>query len=101
MLVSGKPDAAQWVAGGRVNGFNASADNYIGFRFIAEAGTTHYAWMRISTLSGTTGGPRFIEEYAFETTPDAAIAVGAIPGPATLAIFVSSLFVAGRRRRSA
>jgi len=99
-LVGTKPDGAEWIAGGRVNGFAAGTANYLGFRFIAAGGTTHYAWMRLSTPSGTTG-PRSIMEYAFESTPDAAIAVGAIPAPSSLMVFVTSLLAGGRRRRSA
>ncbi len=54
-------------------------EGFVGFRFVAGGGTTHYGWARVSSASDSETGTIF--EYAFESTPDTAIEAGAMPAP--------------------
>ena len=56
-----------------------NASNYIGFKFRTADGSLHYGWARIAV--GASSFERVLAEYAYETTPDTFIAVGATAGP--------------------
>ncbi|MEY2716259.1 MAG: hypothetical protein RIT24_2602, partial [Planctomycetota bacterium] len=56
-----------------------NASNYIGFKFRTADGSLHYGWARIAV--GASSFERVLAEYAYETTPDTCIAVGATAGP--------------------
>lgn len=89
-------NTAQW---------NLNSDNNLfGFRFVNESGgTTHYGWARIA-LGGTVTDPsRMLVEYAFESTPGAAIQAGVVPEPGTFAMLGLGVaaVLAARRRRAA
>ena len=55
-----------------------NADNYIGFKFRTADATLHYGWARIAVGADTLD--RVLMEYAYESTPDTCIAVGATAG---------------------
>lgn len=55
-----------------------NASNYIGFKFRTADGSLHYGWARIAV--GATSLDRVLAEYAYESTPDTCIAVGATAG---------------------
>jgi len=58
----------------------------LGFRFRNETVTpftAHYGWARLIL---TNGQPGTVVDWAWESTPDTAIAAGAIPEPAALAL---------------
>lgn len=86
------------VAGWNLN----STNNYVGFRFLNEAGgTVHYGWMQLGLGATTTTG-RTLVSYAFESTPLTAIPAGVVPEPGTYALMglgLAGLFVAARRRQ--
>ena len=85
-----------------------SAQNIIGFRFVAAAGTTHYGWMRFdmgAPGSSGTSMTRTMVDYSWETTPGASIfatagAPDAVPEP-TSVLYTLLAFSGGllRRRR--
>jgi len=88
---------------GGPSGHNAVAPGtpaFVGFRFTLN-GATHFGWLQLSV------GPGSIDfiSAAYENTPGAAIAAGAIPEPSSLAMLamgavgVAGLTVARRRRR--
>lgn len=52
------------------------AEGYVGFRFVAGGGTTHYGWARISGTANA--GSATLFEYAFQSTPDTPITTGDI-----------------------
>lgn len=62
--------AANWIL--------SSGDNYAGVRFLDEiTGQYHYGWIRFCVADTFGGQPRSIVEYAYEDTPNTAIAIGA------------------------
>ena len=59
-------------ATGLAGGWTLGAQNIIGFRFVASAGTTHYGWMRFDMgLAGSSGTSmtRTMVDYSWESTP--------------------------------
>ncbi|MEO5720789.1 MAG: PEP-CTERM sorting domain-containing protein [Chthoniobacterales bacterium] len=90
-----------FAAGPNANGAVAPGTTaYVGFRFNAADGT-HYGWIQLSV------GPGSIDfvSAAYQSTPNTAIAAGAIPEPGTLGLLalgaVGILGAAVKRRRSA
>lgn len=73
-------------------------DALVGFRFRNEANgnTTHYGWMRVNLVDS---GKGTIIDYAWESTPNAAITAGTTPEPATLGVLTAAMALAARRRR--
>jgi hypothetical protein len=67
---------------------------YIGCRFEDDDGL-HYAWVH-AVLSEFGAG---VEDWAYEATPGAPIAAGAVPEPATVALLIAVLAVGARLRR--
>jgi hypothetical protein len=69
----------------------------VGFRFRDETtgNSTHYGWMRVNLVDDGLGT---IIDYAYESTPNAAIAAGATPEPATMAVLTAAGLVSRRRR---
>ncbi len=79
------------------NGLTAFA----GFRFLNASGV-HYGWVRL--LVEETSNQITIFDYAYEDTPDTAIAAGAgaaaVPEPGTMAlVLIGACGLAARRRR--
>lgn len=65
-------------------GFTSGQDGFMGFAF-ESGGDTHYGWATLNidlTLPGTVT----ISEWAYETNPNTAIAMGAVPEPSSLAL---------------
>jgi hypothetical protein len=68
---------------------------YFGLSF-QISGQTHYGWVEISEDVST----QTIHRWAYESTPNSSIEVGAIPEPSALLLFgFGSLGVIARRRR--
>ncbi len=89
------------VYGNAAAGWQYSAINMIGFRFVSAAGTTHYGWMRFAMGAPGSAGTamtRTVVDYAWENVAGTSIAAGAVPAPGALALLgVAGL--ASRRRR--
>jgi hypothetical protein len=65
-------------------GWQYSATNMIGFKFVSSAGTTHYGWMRFDMgASGSAGTAmtRTVVDYAYESVAGASIVAGNTGGP--------------------
>jgi hypothetical protein len=89
-----------FAAGPNANGAVAPGTQaFVGFRFNAADGT-HYGWIRLSV------GPGSIDfvSAAWDNTPNAAIAAGAVPEPGTMALLalgaVGVVGAAIKRRRA-
>jgi len=78
-----------------------STSNLVGFRFDNEVNSqVHYGWARISLSADYASQPMSIVAYAYESTPNTAIAAGAVPEPGTLALVgLGALVVVGRALR--
>jgi hypothetical protein len=92
------------VYGNAAAGWQYSAENYIGFRFVSAAGTTHYGWMRFAMgapASAGTAMTRTVVDYGWESNAGTSIAVGAgiIPAPGAIALLGLAGLAGGRRRR--
>ena len=71
----------------------------IGFRFRNESVTpftANYGWARMTL---TNGQPGLLIDYAYESTPDTAIAAGAIPEPALSLLTIAPLIALRRSRQ--
>jgi len=91
------------VFGSAAGNWQYSAENIIGFRFVAAAGTTHYGWMRFlmgAAGSSGTSMTRTVVDYGWESDAGTSIAAGAgiIPAPGAIAL-LGLAGLAGRRRR--
>lgn len=92
--------------------WSLNAVNYMGFRFVANGGTTHYGWAAIQVGAAVTD--RTFVSLNWETTPNTAIYTGslltgqpaAVPETSTIAagalagLAVGARFVLQRRRRA-
>ena len=91
------------VFGSAAGNWQYSAENIIGFRFVAAAGTTHYGWMRFlmgAAGSSGTSMTRTVVDFGFESVAGVAIAAGdgAIPAPGAIALLGLAGLAARRRR---
>ncbi len=91
------------VFGSAAGNWQYSAQNYIGFKFVSSAGTTHYGWMRFAMGAAGSSGTamtRTVVDYAYENVANTSIAVGAgiVPAPGAIAL-LGLAGLAGRRRR--
>ncbi len=92
------------VFGSAAGNWQYSAENYIGFKFVASAGTTHYGWMRFAMGAAGSSGTsmtRTVVDYAYESVAGTSIAVGAgaVPAPGALALLGVAGLAGTRRRR--
>ena len=87
------------VFGSSVGNWNYSAQNIVGFRFVAAAGTTHYGWMRFNMGAAGSSGTsmtRTVVDYGYESTAATSILAGAgapdaIPEPTSMLYTVLTL----------
>ena len=92
------------VFGAAAGNWQYSAQNIIGFRFVAAAGTTHYGWMRFAMGAAGSSGTsmtRTVVDYGWESVAGTSIAAGAgiVPAPGAIAL-LGLAGLAGRRRRN-
>jgi MYXO-CTERM domain-containing protein len=93
------------VFGSAAGNWQYSANNLVGFRFVASTGNTHYGWMRF--LMGAQPGSgnlvtRTVVDFAYESVAGASIAAGdtgVIPAPGALALLGVAGLAGARRRR--
>lgn len=84
--------------------FSGLTGALVGFKFQIETtpATVHYGWARVTLptpVVGTTAQPAgTLIEYAYESTPNTALAAGVVPEPTSLAALSLAGFVARRRR---
>ena len=92
------------VFGSNAGNWQYSAQNIIGFRFVAAAGTTHYGWMRFAMGAAGSSGTsmtRTVVDYGYESTAATSILAGAVAVPTPGAIALLGLAgLAARRRRA-
>lgn len=84
-------------------GWQYSADNIIGFRFVAAAGTTHYGWMRFAMGAAASAGTsmtRTVVDYAWNDVAGGSVEAGLVPAPGALALLGVAGFAGTRRRRN-
>ena len=91
------------VFGSAAGNWQYSAENIIGFRFVAAGGTTHYGWMRFlmgAAGSSGTSMTRTVVDYGWESAAAVAITAGAgsIPAPGAIALLGLAGLAARRRR---
>lgn len=82
-------------------GWQYSANNIIGFRFVAAAGTTHYGWMRFAMGAAGSSGTsmtRTVVDYAWNDVAGGTVEAGLVPAPGAIAL-LGLAGLAGRRRR--
>jgi len=94
------------VFGAAAGQWTYSANNIVGFKFIAADTLTHYGWMRFAigaaTGSTTVGMTRTVVDYGWENTATTSILAGAgiVPAPGALALLGVAGLVGARRRRA-
>jgi hypothetical protein len=73
-------------------------------QFDSASSYTHYGWIKVDT-TGQNDGSVTVVDWAYETTPNAAIAAAAVPEPGTFALCLLGMGAAGvqawRRRKKA
>ena len=92
------------VFGSAAGNWQYSAENVIGFKFIAADGLTHYGWMRFlmgAAGSSGTSMTRTVVDYGYESTAGVSIlaGAGAVPAPGALALLGVAGLAGTRRRR--
>jgi MYXO-CTERM domain-containing protein len=90
-------------ATGLLGGWQYSAENIIGFRFVAAAGTTHYGWMRFAmgaAGSSETSMTRTVVDYAWNDVAGGSVEAGLVPAPGALALLGVAGLAGARRRRN-
>ena len=89
-------------------GWQYSANNIIGFKFVAASGLTHYGWMRFAVGAigsaglGNNAPTRTVVDFAYESVAGGSIAAGdtgVIPAPGALALLGMAGLAGARRRR--
>lgn len=86
----------------RGNGYNfIDTGKYVGVKFDI-GGATHYGWVRMD-IDSTSPMHGTVYSYAYESTPDTAIAAGAmpVPEPTSLALLAAGAGSLALRRRRA
>ncbi len=91
------------VFGSAAGNWQYSAENVIGFRFVAAAGGTHYGWMRFQMGAAGSSGTamtRTVVDFGWESVAGVAITAGAgaIPAPGAIALLGLAGLAARRRR---
>ena len=91
------------VFGSNAGNWKYSAENIIGFRFVAAAGTTHYGWMRFAMGAAGSSGTsmtRTVVDFGYESTAATSIlaGAGAVPAPGAIALLGLAGLAARRRR---
>ena len=92
------------VFGSNAGNWKYSAENIIGFQFVAAAGTTHYGWMRFAMGAAGSSGTsmtRTVVDFGYESTAATSILAGAgavVPAPGALAFLGLAGFATRRRR---
>lgn len=91
------------VFGSAAGNWQYGAENIVGFRFVAAAGSTHYGWMRFLMGSQPATGnlvTRTVVDFGWESVAGDGITAGAgtIPAPGAIAL-LGLAGLAGRRRR--
>lgn len=84
-------------------GWQYSAENIIGFRFVAAAGTTHYGWMRFAMGAAGSAGTsmtRTVVDYAWNDVAGGSVEAGLVPAPGALALLGVAGLAGARRRRN-
>lgn len=76
--------------------FAEKSSAYVGFDLVVN-GNNYYGWMQLSNPLPLVNGQ--VLDWAYESSPNTAIAAGAVPEPSTLALLALSGVVAGILRR--
>jgi MYXO-CTERM domain-containing protein len=89
--------------GGAAGQWQYGAQNIVGFRFVSQAGTTHYGWMRFLMGAQPASGnlvTRTVVDFAWESTAGESITAGVVPAPGALALLGIAGLAGARRRRN-
>jgi hypothetical protein len=76
---------------------------YIGLSTVID-GETHYGWVQIQLEADDSSSPitgLHVVDFAYESTPDTPITIGAVPAPGTLALLALGAAAGSRRKRIA
>lgn len=71
---------------------------YVGLKWDVGAGDFRYGWARVD-VTPDNGGTATLYSYAYQTTPNAPLAAGAIPEPSSLALLAAGGGALALRRR--
>ena len=91
------------VFGSAAGNWQYSAENIIGFKFVAADALTHYGWMRFQMGAAGSSGTsmtRTVVDFGFESVAGVGITAGAgaIPAPGAIALLGLAGLAARRRR---